>query len=321
MNDPGHCPSFLALTLLFAALPAVAQDYPNRVIRMVVPQPPGGGADIVARLISQKLGETLGQQIVVDNRAGAGGIVGTELVARAQPDGYTLLIGITGSLTINPGLYKNLPYRPLEDFEPISLAVATPFLLVANSSVRANSVRELIALAKGGPVNYSTPGTGSLAHLAMEWFRTATGTELIHVPYKGSQAFGAVVAGEIPITLVSLVSGMPQMKAGRVKALAITSKTRSGILPELPTIAESGVPGFEATNWFGLLAPRHTPPAIVEKLHQTIASSVRGADVKTRLAQDGANAIGGTPQEFKDLIRTEIKRWADVIKLSGARVD
>ena len=143
----------------------------------------------------------------------------------------------------------------------------------------------------------------------------------LHVPYKGSQAFAAVVAGEIPITLVSLVSGMPQMKAGRVKALAITSKSRSSILPELPTIAESGVPGFEATNWFGLLAPRHTPPAIVEKLHQTIASSVRGADVKTRLAQDGANAIGGTPQEFKDLIRTEITRWADVIRLSGARVD
>jgi tripartite-type tricarboxylate transporter receptor subunit TctC len=197
--------------LLFCASAASAQPYPNKPVRLIVPQPPGGGADIVARLIGQKLAEGLHQRVVVDNRAGAGGIVGTELVARAQPDGYTLLIGITGSLTINPNLYKNLPYKPVDDFEPISLAVMSPYLLAVHASVSANNVSELIALAKSkaAPLTYSTPGNGSLAHLAMEWFRTSTNTQFTHVPYKGSAAFGAVVAGEIQVTLVSMVSGMP----------------------------------------------------------------------------------------------------------------
>jgi len=292
-------------------------------VRLIVPQPPGGGADIVARLIGQKLAEGLHQQVVVDNRAGAGGIVGTELVARAQPDGYTLLIGITGSLTINPNLYKNLPYKPVEDFEPISLAVMSPYLLAVHSSVSANNVTELIALAKSkaAPLTYSTPGNGSLAHLAMEWFRTSTNTQFTHVPYKGSAAFGAVVAGEIQVTLVSVVSGMPQIKSGRVKALAITSKTRSRAMPDLPTVAESGLPGFEATNWFGVLAPRGTPQAIIQQIHALMASSARSNDVKERLLRDGADAVGGTPQEFAQLIKTELKRWGEVVKLSGARVD
>lgn len=309
--------------LLFLAGTAFAQTYPNKPVRLIVPQPPGGGADIVARLIGQKLAEGLHQQVVVDNRAGAGGIVGTELVARAQPDGYTLLIGITGSLTINPNLYKNLPYKPVEDFEPISLAVMSPYLLAVHSSVSANNVTELIALAKSkaAPLTYSTPGNGSLAHLAMEWFRTSTSTQFTHVPYKGSAAFGAVVAGEIQVTLVSVVSGMPQIKSGRVKALAITSKTRSRAMPDLPTVAESGLPGFEATNWFGVLAPRGTPQAIIQQIHALMASSARSNDVKERLLRDGADAVGGTPQEFAQLIKTELKRWGEVVKLSGARVD
>ena len=309
--------------LLFLAGAAFAQTYPNKPVRLIVPQPPGGGADIVARLIGQKLAEGLHQQVVVDNRAGAGGIVGTELVARAQPDGYTLLIGITGSLTINPNLYKNLPYKPVEDFEPISLAVMSPYLLAVHSSLSANNVTELIALAKSkaAPLTYSTPGNGSLAHLAMEWFRTSTNTQFTHVPYKGSAAFGAVVAGEIQVTLVSVVSGMPQIKSGRVKALAITSKTRSRAMPDLPTVAESGLPGFEATNWFGVLAPRGTPQAIIQQIHALMASSARSNDVKERLLRDGADAVGGTPQEFAQLIKTELKRWGEVVKLSGARVD
>ncbi len=311
-----------ALAICIAS-PTFAQNYPTKPVRLIVPQPPGGGADIVARMIAQKLGEGLQQQVVVDNRAGAGGIVGTELVARAVPDGYTLLIGITGSLTINPNLYKNLPYRPIEDFEPISLAVASPYLLAAHVSLGANNVAELIALAKSkaAPINYSTPGNGSLAHLAMEWFRTATGTQFTHVPYKGSAAFGAVVAGEVPVTLVSLVSGMPQIKSGRVKALAITSKTRSRAIPELPTIAESGVPGFEATNWFGVLAPRGTPQPIIMQIYKLMAASARSADVKERMLRDGADAVGGTPQEFALLIKSELKRWGEVVKLSGARID
>ncbi len=309
--------------MLCVSMTAFAQTYPSKPVRLIVPQPPGGGADIVARLIGQKLGEGLHQQVVVDNRAGAGGIVGTELVTHAQPDGYTLLIGITGSLTITPNLHKDLPYRPVEDFDPISLAVVSPFLLVVHSSVNANSVAELIALAKSkaGPLNYSTPGNGSLAHLSMEWFRTITGAPLTHVPYKGSAAFGAVVAGEVPVTLVSVVSGMPQIKSGRVKALAITSKTRSRAMPELPTVAESGVPGFEASNWFGVLAPRGTPPAIIQQIYKLMASSARSNDVKERLLRDGADAVGGTPQEFATLIKTELKRWGEVVKLSGARVD
>ena len=292
-------------------------------MRLIVPQPPGGGADIVARLIAQKLAEDLKQQVVVDNRAGAGGIVGTELVARAQPDGYTLLIGITGSLTINPNLYARLPYRPLEDFEPISLAVMTPYLLAVHSSVNANNVSELIALSKSkaGPLTYSTPGNGSLAHLATEWLRASTGAQLTHVPYKGSAAFGAVVAGEIQVTLVSLVSGMPQIKSGRVKALAITSKARSRAIPELPTVAESGVAGFEATNWFGVLAPRGTPQPIIQQIYKLMANSARSNEVKERMLRDGADTVGGTPQEFAQLIKTELKRWGEVVKLSGARVD
>jgi tripartite-type tricarboxylate transporter receptor subunit TctC len=311
------------LTLACLSLHVLAQQYPTKPVRLIVPQPPGGGADIVARLIAQKLGEQLGQQVVVDNRAGAGGIVGTELVARAQPDGYTLLTGITGSLTINPNLYKNLPYRPVEDFEPISLAVMSPYLLAVHASVSANTVAELIALAKSkaAPLTYSTPGNGSLAHLAMEWFRTATGTQFTHVPYKGSAAFGAVVAGEIQVTLVSVVSGMPQIKSGRVKALAITSRNRSRAIPELPTVAEAGVVGFEATNWFGVVAPRATPQPVIMRLYKLIAAFARNAELRDRLLRDGAEAIGGTPQEFTELIKAELKRWGDVVKLSGARID
>jgi tripartite-type tricarboxylate transporter receptor subunit TctC len=311
-----------AAGVLFCSI-GTGADYPTKPVRLIVPQPPGGGADIVARMLAQKLGEGLGQQVVVDNRAGAGGIVGTELAAKSSPDGYTLLLGITGSLTINPILHPQLPYRPLEDFEPISLAVVSPFLLAVHSSLNAATVAELIAVAKArpAPLNYSTPGNGSLAHLAMEWFKSATGINLTHVPYKGSQAFGAVIAGEIPITLVSVVSGMPQIKAGRVKALAITSKIRSRALPSVPTIAESGVPGFEANNWFGLLAPRGTPTPIITRIHGLVAASAQSADVRERMLRDGADTVGGTPQEFAQLIRAELKRWGEIVKLSGARID
>ena len=301
---------------------AAAADYPNRPIRLVVPQPPGGGTDFVARLLAPKLGESLGQQVVVDNRSGAGGIIGTELVARAVPDGYTLILGYTGSLTINPSLHKQLPYRPVEDFDPISLAVASPFVLIVHSSVRVASVGELIALAKSkaAPLNYASPGNGSLHHLAMEWLKSATGANFTHVPYKGSQSMNAVIAGEVSLAFNSVITAMPHVKSGRLKALAITSKTRFRLLPDVPTVAESAVPDFEARNWFGVLAPRGTPKPVIERLSSLIAMHMNAAEMKERLLNDGADAVGSTPAAFANLIAAELKRWGEVVKLSGAKL-
>ena len=312
--------------VVLAALPlcnAVAAGYPTKPIRLVVPQPPGGGADIVARLLAQKLGAGLKQEIVVDNRGGAGGIVGTELVAHTPADGYTLLLGYTGSLTINPNIYKQLPYRPLEDFDPISLAAASPLVMVVNPSLHVTNVAELVALAKkrAAPLNYGSPGNGSLHHLSMEWLKSALGVNLIHVPYKGSQSINAAIAGEVSLTVVSVVGVLPHVKSGRLVAIAITSKNRSRLLPDLPTVAESGVPGFEATNWFGILAPHGTPRPVVGTLSALISTQMKSAEMKERLLNDGADPLGGTPEEFSALIKTELARWAQVIKISGAKVD
>jgi tripartite-type tricarboxylate transporter receptor subunit TctC len=302
---------------------ACAADYPSKPIRLVVPQPPGGGADIVARMLAQKLGASLKREIVVDNRGGAGGIVGTELVAHTPADGYTLLLGYTGSLTINPSIYKQLPYRPLEDFDPVSLAAASPLVIVVHPSLHITSVAELVALAKkrAPQLTYGSPGNGSLHHLSMEWLKSALGANLIHVPYKGSQSINAAIAGEVSLTLVSVVGVLPHVKSGRLVAIAITSKDRSRLLPELPTVAESGVPGFEARNWFGILVPHGTPRAIVDTLSSSIAGNMKSPELRERLTNDGADPIGSTPEEFAALIRTEIARWAQVIKISGAKVD
>ena len=324
VRSPDAFTAFLLLaaaTLFPAGAPAA--DYPIKPIRLVVPQPPGGGADIVARMIAQKLGASLRQEIVVDNRGGAGGIVGTELVAHTPADGYTLLLGYTGSLTINPNLYKRLPYRPLEDFDPVSLAAASPFLMVVHPSLRVTSVAELVALAKKrtAPLNYSSPGNGSLHQLSMEWFKSAMGVNFTHVPYKGSQSINAAIAGEVSLTFASVVGMLPHVKSGRVVAIAITSRERFRLLPDLPTVAESGVPGFEATNWFGILAPRGTPRSIVATLSAAIAGQMQSAELKERLLNDGADPIGSTPEEFSALIRTELARWARVVRMSGAKVD
>ncbi len=314
---------FTCATAVQAASSRSERAYPSKPIRFVVPQPPGGGTDIVARLLAHKLQESLGQQVIVDNRSGAGGIVGTEIVAKSPADGYTLLLGYTGSLTINPSIHRELPYRPLEDFDPISLAVASPFLLVVHPSLRVGSVTELVAVAKAkpAPLHYATPGNGSLHHLAMEWLKSSTGVNFVHIPYKGVQSFNAVVAGEVPMTFVTVVSGMPQVKSGRVKAIAITSKSRSRLLPDLPTVAESGVPGFEAANWFGVVAPRGTPRPIVSRLSALIASYMKAGDARERVLNDGADPIGNTPEEFAQIIKTELARWGEVVRLSGARVD
>jgi tripartite-type tricarboxylate transporter receptor subunit TctC len=301
---------------------AGAADYPIRPIRFVVPQPPGGAADISARLLGQKLGEQLKQQVVVDNRSGAGGTVGTDVVAKAPPDGYTILLGYTGPLTINPSIYKQLPYRPAEDFDPITLAMASPFLLVVHPSTKVNTVAELISYAKAKPGQpYASTGNGSLHHLSMEWFKSLTGTNFTHVPYKGSQSFTAVVAGEVPVMFGSVLGILPHVNSNRVKAIAITSKNRSRLFPTLPTVAESGLSGFEAANWFGLLAPRGTPRPIVMRINGIVNAYVASAEMRERLATDGADPMGGTPEEFGALIRNEIKRWAEVVRISGAKVD
>lgn len=301
---------------------ALAQSYPAKPIRFVVPQPPGGGADIVGRVVAQKLQEALGQQVIVDNRSGAGGIVGTELVARAPADGYTLLLGYTGVLTINPSLHKQLPYRPLEDFVPISVAASSPLILAVSTVLKVSSMAELIAAAKTRPtpLTYGSPGNGSLHHLSTEWLKSATGIVLTHVPYKGFNSFNAVIAGEVGMAFVSVVGGLPHARAGRVKAVAISSKSRSPLLPEVTPLADT-IAGFDATNWFGVLAPRATPDAVVAKLAQTIVAAMRADDVKQRFARDGADAIGNTPAAFSELIRAETKRWAEVVRVSGARID
>ncbi len=307
---------------MVAAQSAAAQLYLTKPIRFVVPQPPGGGADIVGRIVAFKLQEALGPQVIVDNRSGAGGIVGTELVARAPADGYTLLLGYTGVLTINPSLHKHLPYRPLEDFVPISVAAASPLILAVSPALKINSIAELVTAAKTrmAPMTYGSPGNGSLHHLSTEWLKSATGISLTHVPYKGFNSFNAVIAGEVGMAFVSVVGGLPHAKAGRVKALAITSKTRAVFLPEVPPLADT-IPGFDAANWFGVLAPRGTPDGVVTKLAHVISKAMQADDVKQRFMKDGADAIGSTPAAFAELMRTETKRWVDVVRMSGAKID
>ena len=302
---------------------AHSSDYPTRPIRLIVPQPPGGGTDIVARLLSPRLGEELKQQIIVDNRAGAGGIVGSEMAARAPADGYTLLLGYTGNLTVNPHLHRQLPYRPLQDFDPVSLAASSPFVLAVSRASAIGSVKDLIAkaTAPGATLNYSSPGNGSLHHLAMEWFKSLTGMRLTHVPYKGSQASIAVVSGEVDVTFVSILNALPHVKSGRMKAIAVTSRERSRVMPELPTIDESGVRGFEAANWFGIVVPHGTDAAVITRLSTLIAADVKSDAMRQRLFAGGAEAIGSTPQEFARVINTEYKRWGAVVQRAGLTVD
>ena len=306
----------------FAISAAMAQNYPTKPIRFVVPQPPGGGADIVGRIVAMKLQEALGQQVIVDNRSGAGGIVGTELVARAPADGYTLLLGYTGVLTINPSLHRQLPYRAQEDFVPISVAASSPLILAVSPLQKINSMAELVAAAKSrpAPMTYGSPGNGSLHHLSTEWLKSATGIPMTHVPYKGFNSFNAVIAGEVGMAFVSVMGGLPHARAGRVKVIAITSKARSPLLPEVPPLADT-IAGFDAANWFGVLAPRGTPDAVVSKLAQVIGKSMQADDVKQRFVKDGGEAIGSTPAAFTELIRSETKRWAEVVRVSGARID
>ena len=303
---------------LIASL-AHAQQYPARAVRIIVPSAPGGGTDITARILAPKLSEQLGQQFVVENRAGAGTMIGGEAVARAAPDGYTLLMGIS-TLAINPATYKKVPYDALKDFAPITHVVSLPNLLVTHPSLPVKTVKELIAFsrARPGELYYASAGVGTSPHLSTELFLLMGGIKMVHVPYKGSgPGIVDIVAGHVSVMTPSILSGLPRIKSRRLRGLGVTSAKRAGGVPDIPTIAEAGLPGYEAVQWFGLLAPVATPREIVSRLHAETVRALQAADVRNRLSADGADPVGSTPEEFAAFIRSETAKWAKVVKQAG----
>ncbi len=305
------------------ALPAVAQSYPDRPIRFVIPFPPGGGADNLGRISGAAVGEALGQQVVIDNKAGAGGNIAAEIVARAAPDGYTVLQGNIAH-AIAKSIYKNLSYDVINDFVPVTQLASTPFLLAANASLAATNTKDLIALAKAKPgtLNYASSGNGGPSHLAMEIFKTMTGTDIRHIPYKGAvPAATDLIAGQVQLLFMTVSSGMPYVQSGRLKALGIASLRRSPSAENIPTIAESGVPGFEASTWFGVMLPKGTPQTVVTRLHETFTAALRNRDVQERLLRQGFDLVGSTPQEFGTYVRSEVPKWEKAVKASGATAD
>ena len=312
-----------ALAVAGGAL-AQAPSYPSKPIRLVVPFPPGGTTDILAREVAQKLTDAWGQSVVVDNRPGAGGNIGAELVAKAAPDGYTLLMGTVGTHAINSSLYAKLPYDHVKDFAPVILVADVPNVLVVNPALPVNSVAELIAYAKSNPgkLNFASSGNGTSIHLSGELLKTMAGVQMVHVPYKGSApALTDLVGGQVQLMFDNLPSSLPQIKAGKLRAIAVTSATRAAALPDVPTVAEAGLPGFEATSWFGVLAPAGTPQAIVAKLNVEIARWLATPEAQERLRGQGANAAGGSPEDFAKHIAAETAKWAKVVKESGAKID
>ena len=307
-----------------AAFSAGAQVYPSRPIRIIAQFQPGTSTDILARVIAQKLTEAWGQQVVVDNRPGAGGIVGTEIGARAAPDGYTLTMGVSSAFGINPTLYTKLSYDAIRDFAPITNIALTPQTLVANPSFAAKSVKELVAAAKAKPggINYASLGSGSTSHLTMEMFKSVAGIQLNHVPYKGSPAAHAdVMAGQVPIMFDAIPATLPHIKSGKLRGLGIGTRTRSPFLPDLPTIAESGYPGFEAVGWIGIVAPAKTPDAILNNLNAEIVRILKEPDVRQRLDTLAFTPAPGTRAQFAAFIKSEIAKWGKAVKESGAKAE
>ena len=317
----------LCCTLATAAgaqLPSTGhgQAYPDRPIRLIVGFPPGGAADILGRHAAQQLTESLGQQVVVDNRGGAGGLIATEIAARASPGGYTLLFTSLPHV-INPHLYRKVSYDALKDFDPVVQFVVVPLMMASHPGLPAKSVKELIAHAKAsqGQLNYGSGGSGSSSHLAMELFKTMAAIELTHVPYKGvGPMITDLLAGHVRLTISSAVPLSPQVKAGRLRGLAITGPKRSPSFPDLPAIAET-VPGYEVVNWFGILAPAGTPRAVVARINQAMNAALASPTLRQRLAAQGADVVGGTPESFGNVIRADFAKWGKVVKASGARVD
>src|SRR5436190_9664444 len=315
----------LVATLVFcAAATAFAQPYPSKPIHLIVPFPPGGGNDTVARALAQQLGPDLGQPVVIDNRPGAGGSVGAELAARAPADGYTLFLAGVGSHAVNPNLHAKLPYDAVKDFAPITLVASAPSVLVVNPGVPARTIDEFTAFARANPgkLNYASNGNGSAAQLAAAMYESMAGVKMVHVPYKGiAPAMTDLMSGEVQLMFGTIVALVPHIQSGKLRALAVTSTKRSALLPEVPTLAESGLPEYQAGSWYGILAPAGTPREVIERLHGAIVKALRQPDVAKRLAAEGAEVIGSTPDEFGAHLKAEIARVGKVVRAAGIRIE
>lgn len=311
-------------TLLFLSAASFAQNYPAKPIRFVVANSPGGGLDVTARTISPRLISALGQQVIIDNRPGAAGSFAAEITARSAPDGYTVMLGAIGNLAVNVSLYKGLGYHPLRDLAPITFAVSGSNVLVVNPSVPAKTVQELIALARAQPgkLTYGSSGSGNAGHLAGELFKTMAKVDMVHVPYKGgAPAMVDLIAGQTQLIFSSPPTAVPQVKAGRIRALAVTTARRSAVLPDLPTIAESGLPGFEADNWYGIVVAKKTPRAIVDRLNAEFGRILNMPDIKEALLKLGLEAAPGTPEAFGAFMKSEYEKWGQLIAAVGAKAN
>jgi len=312
-----------ALALALSPLHAPAQAYPKGPVHVILPFPAGGGVDAAGRILAQKLSESFGKAFVIENRGGANGNIGTEAAARSASDGSTLLFTGAGFVT-NPGLYKSVPYDPVKDFDPISLMALGPNVLVVHPSLPVKSVEELIALARAQPgkIGFAGSGSGSTPHLAGELFNVMAGVQMVHIPYRGSgPAMIGLLAGEAPVMFLPAINAGPHISGGRLRALAVTSRERLVAMPDLPTVSESGLPGYESSQWYGLLAPAGTPPQVLDLLNDRVANIMHSSDMKARMTNDGLVPIGGSREQFAAHIRSEIAKWAKVISASGAKVD
>ena len=310
------------LSLALAATGAFAQAYPSKPIRLMVPFPPGGSTDIVARIVAQKLAAPLGQPLVIENRGGAGGTLGTAVAAKAAPDGYMLTVGTTSTHVVAPSVYRKLDYDPVKDFAPVSLLAVTPYLLVVNPKLNAASLKELVDLmrAQPGKLNYASAGVGSTTHLAMEMLKSASKTYALHIPYNGNGPAGtAVIAGQVEILFGSLPAVLPHARSGRVRALAVGTPKRSPALPQVPTVSESGYPGFDASLWLAIMAPAGTPQPVIERLHKEIVASLASSETREALDKAGAEAITSTPAELSAMIKDGVAKYAQVVKAAGVK--
>jgi len=312
------------LVLSFVVMPASAQPYPSKTIRMIVPSAPGSGPDLIARVTAQKLSEQLGRSVVADPRPGAGGSLGAELAAKAPADGYTLIMASAGSHSVNPALYPKLPYDAVKDFAPIGLVSTAPNILIVHPSLPVKTVKDLIALAraKPGALTFGSGGNGSTAHLSGELFRVLAKVNMVHVPFKGApSAVIGVMTGEISLAILNLPPALPHVKSGKLKALGVSTAKRSSAVPEIPSIAEAGLPAYDASTWYGLLAPAGTPGEIITRLSSELMKALRSDDMKKRIAVEGGDIAGGTPEDFAALIKRDIAKWTQVVQASGAKAD